>query len=101
MRIKKGDIVKVISGKDKGFKGEVLNVLAAKNRLVVDGANLVKKHLRGSGKDKKGQRVEVPAPLDVSKVLLYCNKCEKGVRFGIKIEEDVKKRICKKCGHEL
>ena len=108
-RIKKGDKVVVISGKDKGFTGEVMSVAKEKELITVDGANLMKKHIRSPKKGEKGQRVEMPAPMHISKVMLFCDDCKKGVRVGVKIEADekegkdktagkkVKQRICKKC----
>ena len=102
MNIRKGDNVVVIAGKDKGFKGEVIKADRKALRVVVDGANLVKKHIRSGKRGEKGQRIELPASIDVSNVKLYCPKCKKGIRFGIKVAEDgTKKRTCKKCNNEI
>jgi len=96
--IKKGDKVIVISGKSKGKTGKVLRVLLAKKRVVVEGANLVKKHIRRRSESEQGGIKELPASINVSNVALLCSSCNKGVRFGIKISKDKSKaRICKKC----
>ncbi|MBD3300282.1 MAG: 50S ribosomal protein L24 [Candidatus Moranbacteria bacterium] len=102
MKIKKGDQVIIISGKDKGFKGEVIQIMPKKGRLIVDGANLIKKHIKNPNKKEKGQRIEMPAAIDASNVQLYCGKCKKGVQTGAKTtKEGSKKRICKKCNNEI
>jgi len=102
MRIKKGDKVLVVSGKDRGIQGEVLQVAPGKGKVLVEGANLVKKHVPAE-KTKKGgkigQRIELPAFIDVSKKKLLCPECRKAVRVGYSIgEKGEKERICKKCG---
>lgn len=102
MKIKKDDNVIINSGKDKGYKGKVIQVLRDKNRVVVDGANLIKKHIKNPNKNEKGQRIEMPASINVSNVSLFCDKCKKGVRTGAKINKDGSKiRICKKCNNEI
>lgn len=96
--IKKGDKVIVISGKNKGKTGKVLRVLLAKKRLVIEGVNLVKKHIRRRSDSEPGGIKELPASINGSNVALLCPSCNKGVRFGIKISKDKSKtRICKKC----
>lgn len=102
MKIKKGDIVLVISGKDRGKKGKVLNVIPTKRKVLVDGVNLRKKHQRPKRSGEKGQIITKPAPIDVSNVKIICSKCGKAVRVGYKLIEGSKKyRICKKCGQEI
>lgn len=102
MKIRKNDQVIIISGKDKNFKGKVIEVKKGSSSVVVDGANLIKKHLKGPSGKKKGQRIEMPAPLHVSNVQLFCEKCKKGVRVSyIEDKEKGKKRICKKCKNEI
>jgi len=102
MKIKKDDNVIIISGKDKGFKGKVVQIDRQKSRIVVDGANLIKKHIKSSKKGEKGQRVEIPASIHVSNVQLYCDNCKKGVKVSfIKGEDGSKKRVCKKCNNEI
>ena len=99
MKIKKGDTIQVISGKDRGKKSKVLHTLPKKDRIVVDGVNKVIRHTRPKKEGEKGQRVEIFAPLHVSDVMLICPKCGKPTRVGYKVlEEGKKKRVCKKCG---
>ncbi|MFA6028154.1 MAG: 50S ribosomal protein L24 [Patescibacteria group bacterium] len=97
-KIKKGDNVKVMSGKDKGKQGKVAQVLPEINKLVVEGVNKLKKHLKPSKQREKGQRVEFDAPMNASNVQLVCPKCAKVTRVGFKILADKKKvRVCRKC----
>lgn len=97
LNIKKKDKVMVISGKDKGKKGEVREVLADKSRVIVTGVNIVSKHEK-TKKDKPGGIVKKEAPIHISKVMIICSKCDKPTRIGKKIEGQDKLRICKKCG---
>jgi len=98
MKIKKGDNVLVVSGKDRGKKGKVTHCLHAENKIIVEGANLVVRHTRPKRQGEKGQKVEIAAPLDVSNLRLICPKCGKPARVGFKVLEDkTKKRVCKKC----
>ena len=97
--IKKNDLVQVISGKEKGKTGKVLKVLLDKNRVVVEKVNFVKRHSRPTGRTRQGGIIEKEAALHISKVLMVCPKCNRGVRMGKKILEDGKKAlICKECG---
>lgn len=101
MGIKKGDIVQVISGKEKGKTGKVMNILKKKNRVVVEKLNLIKKHQRPDSKGKGGM-VEKEGSIHVSNVLVVCTKCNTGVRTGYKILEDGGKvRYCKKCNETM
>jgi large subunit ribosomal protein L24 len=97
MKIKKGDTVLIISGKDKGRTGKVIKALPKENKVIVEGLNLVKKHLRPKRSGEKGQIVSIPQPLYVSKVKLICPKCKKPTRVGYEISNDQKFRRCKKC----
>lgn len=101
MKICKGDIVLIISGKDRGRKGKVIKALPKKGKIVVEGINLRKKHVRPKKSGEKGQIITVPAPLDVSNLKLVCPKCGKVTRIGYKIEGKKKYRICKKCKQEI
>ncbi|HEC69084.1 MAG TPA: 50S ribosomal protein L24 [Candidatus Omnitrophica bacterium] len=102
VRIKRGDLVVVRKGKDRGKTGKVLRVFPQGNRALVEGANLVKKHLRRRGENQPSGIVEVPLPINLSNLALWCNNCKRGVRFSIKILEDkTKVRTCKKCGQVL
>lgn len=102
MRVKTGDTVVVISGaadKDKGAKGKVLKVLPKKNRVIVEGVNMIKKALRAQGGNTQSGIIEQEGTIDASNVMLYCEKCQKGVRTGHKVLKNGKKvRYCKKCG---
>ena len=97
MKIKKGDQVKIILGKDNGKTGKVLKVFPELGKILVEGANLIKKHVRPRKDGERGQRLELPAKLNVSNVMLVCPKCGKVTRVGYKTEGDIKNRICKKC----
>lgn len=103
MNIKKNDHVKIIAGKDKGKTGKVLQVFPALDRVSVEGLNLLIKHLRPRRQGEKGQRVEFPAPLTISNVMLVCPKCDRPTRVGHKFLESsgtkrgAKVRVCKKC----
>ncbi len=102
MKIKTGDKVKILSGKDKGKTGKVIQVLLNKKNsrlyVVVEGANILKKHLRAKKQGEKGQIIELPAPLHVSKVMLIDPKSGKPTRVGFKIEGNEKKRVAKASG---
>lgn len=101
MRLKKGDTVKVISGKEKGKTGKILKTIRDKNQIIVEKLNLVKRHKRPDAKGKGGI-LEKEGPLKVSKVVYVCSKCEAGVRVGYRILEDgAKVRVCKKCNEIL
>ncbi|PKN04927.1 MAG: 50S ribosomal protein L24 [Deltaproteobacteria bacterium HGW-Deltaproteobacteria-9] len=101
IKLKKGDAVKVLTGKDAGKTGKILKVIGKENKIVVEKLNLIKKHQRPDARGKGGI-VEKEAPLETSNVMFVCNKCNVGVRIGYKILDDGKKvRICKKCGEIL
>lgn len=107
MKIKKGDKVKIIAGKDKGKTGKVLQVFPSRNRVSVEGLNLLIKHMRPRRQGEKGQRIEFPAPLNLSNLMLVCPKCGKTSRVNYKLSEEKKTensktktrkfRICNKC----
>lgn len=104
MKVKKGDKVKISTGKDKGKTAKVLQVFPEKRKASVEGLNLSIKHIRPRREGEKGQRVEFPAPIDMSNLLLVCPKCGKTSRVGYKYEDkgktDSKRkkiRYCKKC----
>ncbi len=97
MKIRKGDKIRVISGKDKGKEGVVERVYRKSNKILVMGINLYKRHLKKSDKFPQGGIVEVPRPILISKVILVCPKCKKTTRVGYLLEKNKKVRICKKC----
>ncbi len=97
MKIKNGDKVKILAGKDKGKIGKVIQVFPQNERVVVEGANLLTKHARPNKRGEKGQKITLPSPLHISNVALLSPKDEKPTRVGYKILEDGKKvRICKR-----
>jgi len=104
-KIKKGDTVEVITGEHKGVKGIVQRVDVKSERLVVAGANIVKKHQKpvqaGRGKTQAGI-IEFEAPISASNVLLVCPKCNELTRIGARIDADgIKRRVCKKCQSDI
>jgi large subunit ribosomal protein L24 len=102
MHIKTNDTVVVIAGDDKDERGKVLAIDHDKGRLVVEGVNRVYKHVRRSQKNPQGGRLSKEMPVQISNVLLLCNRCGKGVRTGARLAKDgSKERFCKKCGTGL
>jgi len=97
MKIKKGDTVSVISGKDRGKTGKVLRVFTVKNKILVAGVNVVKKHMRPKRQGEKGEVLNVNRPLNASNVLYVCPSCHKGTRLGNRREGKHKIRYCAKC----
>jgi len=99
--LKKGDMVKVIAGKDKGKTGKILKIVSDKDQVVVEKLNIIKRHKRPDAKGKGGI-VEKEGPISVSNVMFLCSKCDTGVKVGFKILEDGRKnRVCKKCNEIL
>jgi large subunit ribosomal protein L24 len=102
MRLKKGDEIIVIAGKDKGRKGKIEKVFPKERKVLVLGINIVKKHVKPKKEGEKGGIVEVAKPIDVCKVALLCPKCGKPTKVGYLIAPpkggaDKKERICRKC----
>ncbi len=105
MKIKKGDKVKILTGKDRNKTGKVLQVFTDRNKASVEGLNLSVKHIRPRREGEKGQRIEFPSPMNISNLSLVCPKCGKSCRVGYQYKEEkkgdkVKKskiRYCKKC----
>lgn len=96
--IKKEDTVLVIAGKERGKKGRVLSVRPAKDALIIEKVNIIKKHMKPSRKYSQGGIIEREAPLHLSNVLLVCPKCNKPTRIAAFVMEDGKRaRMCKKC----
>lgn len=101
MKIKKNDTVKIIAGKDKGKSGKVIQVLASDDKVVVDGANSMVKHLKSKQTGKSGEKMQFFGPIAVSNVRLICSRCSKPTRVGYKVLEDRSKvRVCHVC-HEI
>jgi len=99
MKLKKGDKVKILLGKDRGKTGTIDQVLVKDNRVLVGGLNVYKKHLksRGEGAQNRGGIVDQSRPIAVSKVILVCPKCGKIARVGYEVENKIKSRICRVC----
>ncbi len=98
MKIHKGDNVKILSGKDRGKTGKVLDVLTSAGKIIVENVNMRKKNVRPKRQGEKGQIVEFNAPLHASNVQLICPKCNKPNRSGrTKLEGGKKWRVCRKC----
>ena len=101
MNIKKNDTVIVLSGKDKGTEGKVLSVDPKAGKVIVEGVSVASKHSKPRKQGETGGIVKRETPIRSCKVALYCEKCEKGVRVGFKVEDGKKTRICRKCGAEI
>jgi len=97
MKLKKGDQVKIISGKDRNKTGSVLHVFPEVNKITVEGFNLYKKRSKPKQQGQKGEIVLVPRPLTVSKVMLICKSCKKSIRPGYRFDGANKVRFCRKC----
>ena len=101
MRVKKGDTVKVLSGKDKGKTGEVLEVIPGTEKVIVKGINVRKKHVKPRKQGEEGGIIPVECAIHASKVNVVCPKCGKATRIGYEIEKDQKVRVCKKCNTKI
>jgi len=102
MKIRKNDNVQVIAGKDKGKKGKVRHVYPKKDRVLVEGANMVKKAARATRQARQAGLIELEAPLHVSNVMLVCSKCDKPSRIGYKELEDGRRvRVCRSCSEVI
>lgn len=103
-RIKKDDLVRVVAGKDRGKEGRVLKVLVDREKVVVEGRNMVTKHLRPqtSAVNPDGGRVRMEAPIHISNVMPVCPSCDHAARVGYELEVEgdrtTKTRVCKNCG---
>ena len=98
MKLRKGDMVIVNSGTEKGKKGEIIKVDLKNSKVLVKGINVRTMHVKARKQGQESGIIKREAPINVSKVNFYCEKCGKGVKLGIKISEDGKKsRYCKKC----
>lgn len=99
MKLRKNDIVQVMIGTQAGKRGRVLSVDREKNRVIVEGANVLKKHVRRSQRNPQGGILSKEMPIPASNVMLVCPSCQRAARTGIRIKPDGgKQRICKKCG---
>ena len=101
MKIKKGDLVQVLSGNDKGKTGEVIEVIPKTAKAVVKGVNVRKKHLKPKKQGEEGGIIPLECAVNSSKLAVICPKCNKRTRIGYEITEDTKERICRKCGNKI
>lgn len=103
-KIRKGDIVLVLAGKDRNKTGQVIRVDREKGRVVVEKINLAKKHLKPNQQYPQGGIIDIPRPLDISKVMVVCPHCQKPTRIGSKVTTDKKQkrlRLCRRCQQSL
>ena len=101
IKIKKGDKVIMLKGKDLGKSGKVLKVYPAKQRLVVEGINLIKKNLRPKKQGEKGQVVSIPGAVRIENVQVVCSSCHKPTRVSFELKGDKRERHCKKCNAKI
>lgn len=101
MKLKKGDNVKVIRGKDKGKTGKIEEVMPKLNKVLVANVNLYKRHLKAKSQSQPSEIITLTKPLPEANVVIICPKCGKQTRVGYKIEKNVKSRICKKCKSQI
>ena len=98
MKIKIGDTVKLLAGKDHGKTGKVIQIFKDSERVVVENVNQLVKHLKPRGKAEKGKKVSFSAPMHISNIQFQCPKCKKYTRLGVKTLQNGKRiRVCKKC----
>jgi large subunit ribosomal protein L24 len=98
MKIQKNDNVLIIAGKDRGKKGKVRKALPDKDKVIVEGFNMIKRHSKTKGKTRQAGIIELEAPIHISNVMIICNKCNKPARVGYRALEDGKKaRFCHSC----
>jgi len=98
LHVRKGDTVYILTGKDAGKRGKVIQAIPSKRKVIVEGINVVKRHSRPTKAMPQGGIVEKEAPIDSSNVMLVCGKCNKPTRVARKIVDDRRYRVCKKCG---
>lgn len=100
-KIKKSDNVVIISGIDRGRRGKVLHVDTRRGRVIVEGINKKKKLMRATQDNPKGGIINLEYPISISNVAYFCEKCKRGVMIGIRIKDEKKVRICKKCDRSI
>lgn len=101
MKLKKDDKIKVIRGKDAGKEASVLKVLSKESKVLVEGVNQSKRHIKSRVPGQKSEIVTITKPLPLANVQLICPKCKKPTRVGYKVLKDSKVRVCKKCKAEF
>ncbi|NTW14058.1 MAG: 50S ribosomal protein L24 [Candidatus Moranbacteria bacterium] len=101
MKLRKGDEVEIIAGKDRGKRGKVLRVLPVTGKIVVEGVNVLKKHKKAKSGSAKGERIEMPFPIDASNAMLVCPDTGKPTRIGYVIEGGEKVRVSRRSGKAI
>jgi large subunit ribosomal protein L24 len=101
MRLREGDKVKVISGKDTGKESRISRVLPRRNKVIVEGVNTAKRHTRPRGQTMQGGIIDKDMPIDASNVMIMCDDCRRPVRIGYRVDDLGKHRICVRCGRDL
>jgi large subunit ribosomal protein L24 len=102
LKVRKGDEVVVIAGKDRGKRGKVQEVRRTDGKVVVAGVNIAKRHRKPNpSKNDKGGIIEQPMPLAMGKVMVICPHCGKPTRVAHRVDEDAKERVCKRCGESI
>lgn len=97
MKLIKNDEVKVVAGKDKGKSGKIEKVFAKEGKVLIEGVNQFKRHVKARVQGQTSEIMTITKPLPVANVQLVCPKCKKLTRVGYKMEKDKKTRICRKC----
>ncbi|RIK11476.1 MAG: 50S ribosomal protein L24 [Acidobacteria bacterium] len=100
MKIRKGDKVRVVTGKDRGAEGHVMRALPRENKVIVEGVNMAKKHQRPTRTTMQGGVIDKDMPIHVSNVMILCSNCGP-VRIGYQMTDVGKIRVCRKCGDEI
>jgi large subunit ribosomal protein L24 len=98
MKLKKGDEVQVTLGKDKGKKGKIQRVFTKEAKVLIEGVNQFKRHLKARSQNEPADIVTITKPLPVAGVALICPKCKKPTRVGYEIQKETKNRVCRNCG---
>ena len=101
LHIKRDDTVVVLSGDSKGVKGKVIDVSVKEGKVLVEGANIIHKHVKPRKQGETGGIIDTEGAIYASKVALYCSKCDQGVRVKHQIVDGKKVRVCAKCGAQL
>jgi len=101
MKLIKGDLVKIVVGKDKGKTGKVEKILTKEAKVLVEGVNQYKRHMKARQQGQKSEIITITKPLSVANVALICPKCKEQTRIGYVISKETKQRICKKCSAEI
>ena len=100
-KLKTGDMVRILHGKDRNKTGKIMAVVTKDMRVLIEGMNMVHRHVRPRRAGEKGQRVRVAAPINISNVQLVCPSCKKSSRIGIRRDNEKRERFCKKCNQVI